>query len=154
MTKPLKYYMLSFALISLFFSCKEKDIVIPESVLSKDTLAAVMVDLQLIEAMKVKKGINDSLSNDSLLLEYGRVFKKHNLNREQFDQSFAFYKEHPELLEEIYDKTINELSRLQAMLGNIRAAVNDSLNKKPILTKKQKAAEEFAKIKKSGDKKK
>ena len=117
------------AVFLLLSSCKEKTIVIPDSVLSMDTMAAVLVDVQLLEAMKIKSGINDSVSVDSILFQYALIFNKHKITQEQFEQSFDFYKTNPELLEEIYDKTISELSRMQAMLGNINIAIADSIKK-------------------------
>lgn len=118
----------------IFSSCKDKTVVVPEAVLSSDSLTAVMVDIQLVEAMKIKKGINDSLKKDSLLNLYAVILKKHGILQEQFEQSLSFYKEHPELLEEVYDKTINELSRLQATVGAISNAAADSArnNKAPL----------------------
>jgi hypothetical protein len=119
-------YIFSFL---IYFSCNDKTVVIPDSVLPQDTMAAVLVDMQILEALKVKAGITDSLSRDSMLVEYALIFKKHHMNQEQFEQSLDFYKANPRLLEGIYDKTINELSRLQAMLGNINTAIADSIKK-------------------------
>lgn len=119
----------------VLFSCKEKTIVIPDSILAKDTMVAVLVDIQLLEAMKIKEGIKDSLSTDSILFQYSLIFNKQKITQEQFEQSLNFYKSNPELLEEIYDKAISELSRMQAMLGNINIALSDSIKKsreKPI----------------------
>lgn len=118
-----------FLLFSLFTSCKEDAIIIPDSVLSQDTMAAVLVDMQLLEAMNVKIGVADSLSKDSILIQYARIFKKHKITQEQFENSLSFYKANPELLEEIYDKTINELSRMQATLGSVNQAKADSIKK-------------------------
>lgn len=123
------FFPLSFFFFLYLSSCKEKTVIIPDSVLAQDTIAAILVDMQLAEAMKIKAGITDSLAKDSLLVQYALIFKKHHISQEQFEQSFAFYKANPKLLEEIYDKTINELSRMQAMLGNINTAVADSIKK-------------------------
>lgn len=118
-----------FLLFSLFTSCKEETIIIPDYILSQDTMAAVLVDIQLLEAMKVKMGVNDSLSRDSILIQYARIFKRHHITQEQFENSFDFYKSHPRLLEEIFDETINELSRMQATLGKANKATADSVKK-------------------------
>lgn len=115
--------------LAMLFSCREEVVIVPANILHQDSLAAVLVDLQIVEAMKVKKGINDSTMKDSLLLEYSRILKKHNLTKEQFEESFTFYKTNPELLEEIFDRTISELSRKQAMVGSVNKVVMDSIKK-------------------------
>lgn len=129
-------------LLAFLFSCKEKTVVIPDSVLSKDTMANVLMDIQLEEAIISKLGINDSLPKDSILKGFALIFQKHKISQEQFAKSFDYYKENPEMLEEIYDKVINELSEMQALIGNINSA---DAAKKEISEKKKETKEKIKK---------
>ena len=46
------------------------------------------------------------------------ILKKKNISEEKFHESMKFYAEHPELLKEIYDEVVNELSRREGELEN------------------------------------
>lgn len=115
--------------IILLFSCNEKTVPIPDHVIPKDSMASIITDVQLLEAMKMKANINDSFLIDSILFQYALIFKKHNISQEQFEQSFEFYRSHPALLEEIYEMTINEISAMQAILGAYNTALADSIKR-------------------------
>jgi len=46
------------------------------------------------------------------------VLKKHQVTKPQYDSSFVFYTQHPKLLSDVYEKVLNELSKLQAKVAN------------------------------------
>jgi hypothetical protein len=46
------------------------------------------------------------------------VFKKKGITKEQYDTSFIFYTRNPQLLSEIYQLVLNNLSQLQAEVAN------------------------------------
>lgn len=134
MFRALNHVNLIIILIMIQTSCKEKIIVIPENIISKDSMAAILTDIQIEEVLVSKKGINDSVSKDSILMEYASILQKHNITQREFETSYNFYKENPEMLEEIYDKVINKISEMQAILQSIKA-MEDSA-KKPAPKKK------------------
>lgn len=104
----------------LLLACAEKKPVeVPSTVLPKDKMAMVLVDIHLIEA-----GMNlNVMSPESAAIPTGMgasidVLKKHEITKAQYDSSFVFYTQHPEMLKEIYDDVLNELSKLQAKVAN------------------------------------
>ena len=42
------------------------------------------------------------------------IFKTHHITKQSYDNSMAFYTLHPEILNEIYEEVINELSKKQS----------------------------------------
>jgi len=94
----------------LLFACTDAGkVVIPDSVLPKEKMAEVMVDIHLLEAsmnLNIAEAENKPANLD--------LFSKHSTTKQQYDESYKFYTEHPELLTEIYQLVLNDLSKMQA----------------------------------------
>jgi len=112
----MRIYSTIFALLFLIASCKNKEVVIPDTILPQEKMIEVMVDLQLVNALSQKRFTKDPKSPGTTLADYSQVFDKHEMTRESFQESLNFYKEHPPLLIEIYDQMLNEFSKRQAGL--------------------------------------
>jgi Domain of unknown function (DUF4296) len=101
----------------LLINCTpDKTVTIPDTVLSKEKMAAVMVDIHLLEASMNVTGMNPKridLAGSSMVLNID-LLKKHNITKQQFQDSFAFYSIHPALLSEVYQLVLNDLSKMQA----------------------------------------
>jgi len=116
----MKKNVISILLLTLF-ACNEEAIIIPDNVLSREKMTSVMVEIQLIEAtMAVNQLKGGKEAKEIAANSYGSVLQQHNISREEFDVSFKYYAKHPELLEQIYDEMLNELSKRQAEVGNER----------------------------------
>lgn len=100
--------------IVLVISCgqEEKYVVIPSDVLPKEKMAEVLTDIHLAEAKVNLKTLPDSASTEKL--SFQKKFEKHKITKEQYEKSISFYIDHPELLNEVYEKVLNELSKMQA----------------------------------------
>ncbi|MBA3706223.1 MAG: DUF4296 domain-containing protein [Bacteroidetes bacterium] len=105
----------------LLFACSDKpEVSIPDTVLSKEKMAEVLVDVHLMEA-----AINLTPYSPGQIASVGDtvpttidVLKKNNINKEQYDESFDFYTKNPKLLSEIYQLVLNDLSKMQAEVMN------------------------------------
>ena len=83
-------------------------------------MAAVMVDVHLLEASMNVIGVGEgriNLGTDGAPLDID-VLKKHNITKKQFDESFNFYSNNPQLLSEVYQMVLNDLSKMQAEVTN------------------------------------
>ena len=104
---------------SLFlFSCgspAKKQVVIPSDVLPKEKMAAVVADIHIAEAETSMKPLPDSTSRGKL--SFQKIFDKNQITKAQYDTSMAFYIDHPELLNEVYEIVLNELSKMQGTGG-------------------------------------
>ncbi len=80
-----------------------------------------MVDIHLLEATINLNGGNTSkisaIKNDTAIYKMD-VFKKHNISKEQYKESFYFYTQHPEFFTEVYQLILNNLSKMQAEVTN------------------------------------
>ncbi len=105
----------------LFTACSgTQEIKIPDNVLSKEKMTQVMINIHLMEASMNLTGGNPNkidLAGSSVPLNID-VLKKNNITKKQFDESFSFYTNNPELLSEIYQNVLNELSKMQAEVSN------------------------------------
>jgi hypothetical protein len=107
----------------------------PELVISKEEMINVMTDVQIAESfIKLKFALrNDSVQlTDSI---YNAIFKKYNLTKESYDSSFSYYVSQPEVLQEIYEAAIINLSALDAKNegDKLKSKKVDSLPTDPVI---------------------
>jgi len=116
------YKYIVFVTVLLLTACINDEVVVPEELLQEDRMVEVLTDVQLLESAYQKGMIKtDSISGNAKVMQhYAVVFRFHKTNEKHFRESYDFYKNHPELLVEIYDKVLNELSKKQAELKKVR----------------------------------
>lgn len=115
-------FIISVTLFSFFlFSCSEKkESKTPENILSEEKMSAILIDMNLLEASISLSFIQEGESADNV--PQFDVYKKHNITKKEFDESFKYYSSKPEKLDKIYERVLNELNKMQAEAQN---------NKKP-----------------------
>ena len=102
-------------LVSTIISCGDySEVVVPDDILPKEKMAEVMVDIHMLEAAM---NINAGVSTETVPQELD-VFRSHGVTVEQYRESFRFYTEHPEIMGEVYQIVLNELSKKQAEVSN------------------------------------
>jgi len=99
-------------LVTLSCSRKEKAQPRPEEVLGKEELIAILTDLQLVESILplYQKG---SGFEQKRITYFKAVFDKHNITREQFEKSLAYYQKDLKEYDEILAGVIERLSKMQ-----------------------------------------
>ena len=120
----MKKSLISILLLTLF-ACNEEARIIPDNVLSREKMSSIMVDIQLIEATMAVNQLKGDEARETAANNYVSVLQQHNISREEFDESFKYYAKHPELLEQIYDEMLKELSKRQAEIGNERRSISN-----------------------------
>ncbi|MCW3105420.1 MAG: hypothetical protein JWO09_3860 [Bacteroidetes bacterium] len=109
-----KKFLLAFFSVFLFACTDINDIPIPDNVLPEEKMADIMVDVHLLEAtMNIHAGSVGKMGPGGTPIAMN-IYKKHQVSKEQFDESYKFYTENPERLAEIYQLVLNNLSRMQA----------------------------------------
>lgn len=105
----------------VLFACSDdKKIVIPENVLSQEEMASVMTEVHLLEA-SMSMNISTAITKDGppdLKQTTLELLKKKGVSKEKYETSFLFYTEHPDLLSDVYQLVLNNLSQLQAKVAN------------------------------------
>src|SRR5690242_9962320 len=107
-------YFFYFALLGCFFiSCTKQKIQIPPGVLNKQEMVPVIADVHLAQAAAGLYHPNDS-TRFSMKEYLPYILKIHHVTEAQYDTSISFYMANPELMQEIYDSVIVELSKKES----------------------------------------
>jgi hypothetical protein len=97
--------LLSLLAMLFIISCGEEE-ALPEDILPKQKMEAVLWDIILAgEYLSASIFVQDSaLNKDSAKLKiYGRVFQVHQVTKSEFEKSYSYYRDHPELMRVIVD---------------------------------------------------
>ncbi len=92
-------------MIFLFVSCKSKNR-IPSDVLAQNKMQVVLWDVMRADQFLADYVLSKDSSIDKInesLKYYEEIFALHKISKEQFQKSFSFYKDHPDLLKVIMD---------------------------------------------------
>lgn len=115
--KKVESFLWVIGFLILVASCSESAIKIPDDIIAKDSMVFIMMDIHIAEA-GIKTLPNDSINlNNKTYYEF--IYKKHSITEEQFQKSLRFYTYNPELLQEIYVKMTEEMSKKEASLNKL-----------------------------------
>lgn len=110
-------------------SCTPRVKVIPQ----KD-MVSILAKIHIVEAsIKASDATRDYFKKDTIDI-YGKTIESFGYSKSQFDSSLAFYSKDPKVLDDIYDKVINNLSVLDAKLAEENSTKTDSLINADTLT--------------------
>ncbi|HRU61295.1 MAG: DUF4296 domain-containing protein [Bacteroidota bacterium] len=99
--------------ITFFFSaCSRKETPLPEGILDRKALVPVLVDVHLAQASVAILRTADTTAH--AMGDYmDFILRQHGLDTATYARTIRYYGEHPDLLSELYDDVIDELSRIQ-----------------------------------------
>ncbi|MBL0105037.1 MAG: DUF4296 domain-containing protein [Bacteroidetes bacterium] len=93
-------------------ACGKKKPSIPDDVLNKTEMTAILSDMHIAQASMATVATTDSsMYSMKQYTEY--ILKNHNTTQEKYARSLKFYSDNPGLLQEVYDSVITNLSRIQ-----------------------------------------
>lgn len=99
--------------ITLMISCGKKKTEVPATIISMQEMKVVLTDIHLAQAAAGNGAVVDSsVFNNKEYLEY--ILKSHQIKRAEFIKSLNFYSANPELLQEVYDSVLVDLSKIQS----------------------------------------
>jgi len=105
----------------------------PDQFIEQEEMVELLKKIQIVEARYQRRLFTPRTELKQKTLEqYTKLFKKEGVTLEQFQASFDYYKEDPELLSNMYNKVIEELTKEQA-------EVQKQLKEENELRKQQKA---------------
>ena len=108
-----------FYLLFIFFLCcgdpAEENVVIPENILPREKIAQIITDIHVAEAEINLLAISDSTLKRPIYFK--EIFNKHQITQQQYEESLAFYIDHPKILNKIYEQVLNDLSKMQAEMS-------------------------------------
>ena len=83
-------------------ACGSKETKIPKSVIQPEPFAAVLADIHFAESVATEKELTGKEASDFLEKEYATIFAIHDITSEEFQKSYAFYIDHPPLINKVY----------------------------------------------------
>lgn len=106
--------IIGYLLLIFLYSCEQdnKQVVIPDTILPKEKMADIVMQIHLAEAKANLNSPPDVRLTSKVNLS--EIIIKNNISEEQYDSSMTFYINHPVLLNEVYEITLNELSKKQS----------------------------------------
>ncbi len=131
-------YLVLFLFSFFLFSCSEEEseLIPPEDVLSRQKFTSVMIDVQLVEGMKVHKLGPKRDRRPDMGQMYSEIFEKHGIGKEEFVRTYDFYKSHPKEMETIYEQVLDSLSKLDVEVkkeyNQAQKASRDSISIDPV----------------------
>lgn len=113
----------------LIHACSDND-KLPEGVLPKQQMREVMWDI--IRAGEFLNGFvinKDSSVNKIAESEkwYAKVYQLHKISKEEFDKSYAYYKDHPALMKEMLDSLAKRQVYVSPVIRD-STTIRDSIN--------------------------
>lgn len=129
------------AIIFIFTSCyniNKTEPVIPDILLSKSQMVDMLTEIQITEAnFRIAK--NRTLAVDEKPKYYDRILREYGITLKQMKDNMEYYHNSPEIMEEIYEQVLANLSKIQsevmlekeelekAIIADSIARMNDSL---------------------------
>ena len=109
-------------MLTMLFACapssEDHSRKIPSNIIQPDAMAAIIVDIQIAEAVLRENKRTGAHSDDQTVNYLTEVFEKHDITREQFNESKRFYEKNIDLYEKVYEKVITQLTQRQTELTN------------------------------------
>lgn len=84
-------------------------------IIPKEKFVQILTEMQLLESHSTLPSVNQPFVRDSIINYYNGIFKKYEVNREEFYFTLKEYGKNPILMTEIYDLMLEEL-RNRALL--------------------------------------
>lgn len=117
MRNNLRRYSVALLMSTLLFSCSK----VPDGILSEKEMKAVLIDMQLAEAVISTdyKTYSDDVQKEAL---YQAVFRKHEIEQAVYDSSLVWYGRNLDVYMQVYDLVLTELNERQKELGDVQAS--------------------------------
>lgn len=131
--------IISFVFLAFLMSCNnisqtaDQQSTVP--IIPKEKMIVILADVQITEAYIDDLRKSGHPTKDSSILYFEKVFKKHDITPNDFEQSLLFYKGDLEGMDEMYKKVVTRLNELKAKSEEILIKMKedsikqDSLNK-------------------------
>lgn len=104
-------------MIALLSACSAPESNMAGEHIPFDTMVQVMADIHVIEAktnLGKSKGLEEG--KQKLYNDYEQVFFNHGITQKKFEDSYKFFSSDPPLFNTLFEKTIEELNKRQALI--------------------------------------
>ena len=109
--------ILSFIVCLIFLSCGAPKTEIHQDILSENSFIILLKDIHLAEAkfeLHKTKGMENA--KNELAHNYSTIYETHEITADDFKKTLDYYAQHPEQLEKIYTRVIEQLTKDRTIL--------------------------------------
>lgn len=128
----------SIVIASCSSSKSRNDKQLMDTVIAKDTMVLLLIDLHLAEGIVKKQYSNHPHANYYSKFYFEQILQKFNANAAKFQSSIRYYTQHSAVFDEIYEKVITKLNEIHDVknetvnLHEHSATSTDTTGSKPI----------------------
>lgn len=131
--KSLKIIWLIIGLMIIFQSCRKE---VSQHTIPKKKFEAILIDMFVADAVLNKENLTDAkLPNIDSLSYYNYIFKKYNVSRENFYNSYKFYLSHLDQLVKIQSNVLDSIKSRFNYLDSIQKIKYEQNNLWPLKVK-------------------
>jgi len=128
--KSLKIVWIILILIIIFQSCKKE---ISQQTIPKKKFESILIDLFVADAVLNKENLTDTkLQHQDSLSYYNYIFKKYNVSREQFYNSYKYYLSHLDQLVKIQSNVLDTLKNRFNIIDSLQKTKYEQNNLWPL----------------------
>jgi len=99
----------------------------PEQLISKKELIAVLTDIYVAEGAIAYHRMNKTLNDGISTRYYQQIFDKYQITHRVLKDNLRYYNATPEVMEEVMEEVLANLSRLQSEVMAMEGAGNDTV---------------------------
>ena len=89
---------------------------IPEGILAEKELVSILKEVHLAEAnFELLKTNSKEVAQNTLLNNYHKIYSKYNIDKNKFQETLEYYANHPDKLEAIYSKVLEDIKKERSM---------------------------------------
>jgi hypothetical protein len=115
--KIIKVIISLFILFSVASCHNEDEVAIPNDLIPEIEMINVLTDVCKVEARFQRRLTVKELNNvDMAAHNYTIVFKNHNISLIQFKDSYSYYENNPQKMQELFDQVIIQLTEEESQL--------------------------------------
>jgi hypothetical protein len=111
---------------------EQKEISVPNYVISKDSMVLILTDVHIQEAMMNQYSQEGRHMKMNPVKQYQLIFDKYHISKERYDTSYQFYLDNPALLNKIYENVVIELTKKQAEIEQDKSIDTSSIKNQNI----------------------
>jgi len=90
---------------------------VPANIINPDDMVKIYRDIHLTDAYIANQKLRINIDYIKINGYYNSITEKYGYSRTKIDSSMNYYSHHPELMNEIYDIVLTDLSKMEDTVG-------------------------------------
>lgn len=136
------FFILSFTFVLSCNNTSQKDDAqSSDTIIPREKMIVILADIQITEAYIDDLRKSGHQTKDTSMAYFKKVFKKHDITPDEFEQSLLFYKKDLENMDELYKNVVTRLNELKAKSEEILIKMKEDSIRQDSLDKIKKTAD-------------